>query len=520
MELVENAAGRMVPVEMDGRRLTPYQGAFADPLAHGNRAAPPIPMSHPVHKGGERKVLSGLKEAIEKTGLKSGMTISFHHHLRNGDYVVNMVMEAIAEMGIKDLTLAPSALFPCHKPLIDHIKNGVVRNIQGSMNGPVGYFVSLGNMPTCGILRSHGGRVRAIEDGDLHIDVTFVAAPCCDDFGNANGVYGPSQCGPLGYAAIDVQYADKVVMITDNLIPFPCMPISIPSTHVDYVVEVDKIGDSDKIVSGTTRITRSPARLHTAHLAAQFIKESEYYRDGMGFQTGAGGISLAVTKELGDYMREDGIKVRYINGGITQFAVDLFHEGIVEKLFDGQVFDTKSIDSFRDDLWHVEVPMTMYANIHSKGCMVNVQDIGFLGATEVDVDFNVNVNTHSDGLLLHGIGGHSDVAAGAKLCMILIPSYRKRIPVIRDSVTTITTPGETIDVIVTEMGICINPARKDLLEQFKDSKLPIRDIHDMKAEVEDICGGQPAPPRTKDRVVALIEYRDGTIIDKVLQVEE
>ena len=518
MDFIKNALGREIPKEIDGRVLTPYRGAFADPLAKGNRAAPPIPHSHPEHRGGERKLLGSIEEAIEKSGLRDGMTISFHHHLREGDYVVNMVLEACARMGIGDLTLAPTALFPCHKPVIDHIKSGVVRGIQGSMNGPVGAFVSRGGMATCGILRSHGGRVRAIEDGDLHIDVAFIAAPCADDFGNANGVYGPSACGPLGYAQIDSQYADKSVVITDNLIRFPCIPIDIPSTNVDYVVAVDSIGDASKIVSGTTRITNSPARLYIAKLAAKFIRESPYYKEGIGFQTGAGGISLAVTKFLGDFMREDGIKASYINGGITKFAVDLFHEGIAEKLLDGQVFDTASIESFRDDLWHQENTLSMYANIHSKGCMVDIQDVGFLGATEVDTDFNVNVNTHSDGMLLHGIGGHSDVAAGAKLSMIVIPAYRKRIPVIRDSVTTVTTPGETVDVVVSELGIAINPLREDLIEHFKNSKLPIKNIHDIKKEVDDICGGEPAPPKLGDRVIALIEYRDGTIIDKVMQV--
>jgi citrate lyase subunit alpha/citrate CoA-transferase len=161
----------------------------------------------------------------------------------------------------------------------------------------------------------------------------------------------------------------------------------------------------------------------------------------------------------------------------------------------------------------------MYANIHSKGCIVNVTDVGFLGATEVDLDFNVNVNTHSDGLLLHGIGGHPDVAAGAKLSMIVIPSYRKRIPIILDKVTTVTTPGETIDVIVTERGIAINPAREDLIEATKGSRLPIRKLEDIKKEVDEITG-VPQKPKFKDRIVALIEYRDGTIIDAVRQVAE
>jgi len=522
MKFVENAVGRMIPTESDGRELIPYRGAFADPLAKTDRRkyGRPIPKSHPEWLTGESKLCRNLEDAIERSGLKSGMTISFHHHLRNGDFVTNMVLETCAQLGIRDLTLAPTALFPCHEPVIDYIKKGVVKNIQGSLNGSVGRFVSYGGMPTTAILRTHGGRVRAIEDNDLHIDVAFIAAPCADDFGNANGVYGPSACGPLAYGYADTMYADRVIVVTDNLVEYPCLPISIPQTHVDLVAVVDKIGNPDGIVSGTLRITKSPTRLYIARLAAQFIMESPYFRDNMSFQTGAGGISLAVTKFLGEYMSEAGIQASFINGGITKFAVDLFKSGVVRKLLDGQVFDPVAIQSFRDDLWHQETPMTMYANIHSKGCLVNRQDIGFLGATEVDIDFNVNVNTHSDGLLLHGIGGHTDVAAGAQLSMIVVPSYRKRIPVIRERVTTITTPGETIDVIVTELGIAINPLRKDLIEHFKKSALPILDIEDIHRRVLDVCGGEPEPPRITDRIVALIEYRDGTVIDVVYQVEK
>jgi len=514
MELVKNALGRYVPTELDGRKLKPFRGAYADE-GGGRKYAPRIPVSKP----GEKKLLKDLKEAIRATGLKDGMTISFHHHLRDGDYTVNMVVDAIAEMGIKGLTLAPTALFPIHKPLIEHIKSGVIRNIQGSMNGPIGELVSRGGMETVAILRSHGGRVRAIEDGDLHIDVAFIAAPCADEYGNANGLYGPSACGPLSYAVADAQYADKVVVLTDNLVPYPCYPISIPQTLVDYVVVVPRLGDPAGILSGTTKITRSPTRLLIAKYAAQFIKEAGYLRDGFSFQTGAGGISLAITKFLGEMMEAEGIKASFVNGGITSFAVELLHKGLTRVLLDGQVFDPQSIESLRNDPNHIEVSIGMYANIHSKGCIVNVTDVGFLGATEVDLDFNVNVNTHSDGLLLHGIGGHPDVAAGAKLSMIVIPSYRKRIPIILDKVTTVTTPGETIDVIVTERGIAINPAREDLIEATKGSRLPIRKLEDIKKEVDEITG-VPQKPKFKDRIVALIEYRDGTIIDAVRQVAE
>lgn len=514
MKYVNNAVGRKIPVEIEGRKLKPFAGAFVDEGGGRKRTSPPISVSKP----GQKKMCS-LREAIEKSGLKDEMTVSFHHHLRDGDYVVNMVFDEIAKMGIKNLTLAPSALFPCHEPLIEHIKNGVITKIEGSMNGPVGEYVSFGGLPKVAVLRTHGGRARAIEDGDLHIDVAFLAASASDDYGNSNGVDGPSAFGPMAYGYADAMFADRVVIITDNLIPYPCAPYSIPATHVDYVVVVDKIGDPERIVSGTTRITRSPTRLLIAKYAAQFIKESVYLKNGFSFQTGAGGISLAVTKILGEVMMEEGIKGSFINGGLSTFAVELFNRGLFDALYDGQVFDRGVIDSFKNDIKHVETPMTMYANYHSKGCLVNKLDVGFLGATEVDVDFNVNVNTHSDGLLLHGIGGHTDVAAGCSLTLITIPSYRKRIPVVKDRVTTVTTPGETVDAIITERGIAINPKREDLIERMKDSNLPIVEIGELKDKVERITG-KPESPRVKDRIIALIEYRDGSIIDVVREVEK
>lgn len=67
-----------------------------------------------------------LEQAIRASGLKDGMTISFHHHFREGDHVVNLVIDKLAEMGFKNLTIAPSSLSDVHAPLIEHIKNGVI----------------------------------------------------------------------------------------------------------------------------------------------------------------------------------------------------------------------------------------------------------------------------------------------------------------------------------------------------------------------------------------------------------
>jgi citrate lyase subunit alpha/citrate CoA-transferase len=144
-------------------------------------------------------------------------------------------------------------------------------------------------------------------------------------------------------------------------------------------------------------------------------------------------------------------------------------------------------------------------------------DVVVLGATEVDVDFNANVVTHSDGRLLHGIGGWQNCLY-SKCTILPIPSFRDRIPVLVDRVTTLCGPGELIDVIVTERGIAINPRREDLIDAVKKSDLPIRSIQDIKKEVEQICGGKPAQPKLGDKVVAAIKWVDGTTIDCVKQV--
>jgi citrate lyase subunit alpha/citrate CoA-transferase len=92
--------------------------------------------------------------------------------------------------------------------------------------------------------------------------------------------------------------------------------------------------------------------------------------------------------------------------------------------------------------------------------------------------------------------------------------------VIVDEVTTVTGPGELIDVIVTERGIAINPRRQDLMDAVKGKGLPIRAIEDIKAEVERICGGKPKKPRLGDRPVAVVKWVDGTVLDTVWRVLE
>ncbi len=514
--LKENAAGRWVPVEINGAQHVPFQGVGKFKPT-GRRYGPPLTRCADYPADGN-KVVADFKTALKKTGLRDGMTISTHHHFRNGDFVANAIFDAAAELGVKDLRWFPSASFPCHAPIIEHLKSGVVHHIEGSMNGPLGDYCSTGKMRGMAVLRSHGGRYQAVQDGEVHIDIAVIAAPTADPFGNATGDRGPSACGLLGFALADSQYADRVIVATDNLIPFPCIPWQIHGNYVDYVVVVDSIGEPSKIVSGTTEITRSPDRLLIAEYAARFVAETGIMSDGFSFQAGAGGTSLSFSIFLSEMMREHNIKARFARGGSNQYLVNMLEEGLVEYILDGQTFDLEGVRSMRENSNHVNTsPFTSY-NYHGKGNFASMVDVVVLGATEVDVQFNANVVTHSDGRLLHGIGGWQNCLF-SKCTMLPIPSFRNRIPVLVDHVTTLCGPGELIDVIVTERGIAINPQRQDLLSKLRGSSLPIRPIEDIKSEVEDICGGKSAAPELGEKIIAAIKWVDGTVIDCVRQTE-
>jgi citrate lyase subunit alpha/citrate CoA-transferase len=516
-----NSVRRAIPSRIDGYGDTSdrlFEGAFAR-IPSGYRVGPRIRAAVP---NGSSKLAGGIKEAIMASGLKSGMTVSFHHHLRNGDYVVNEVIKACVELGINELTIFPTALFEVHKAIIPYIKAGVVTKIMGSVNGAIGKLVSDGGLDSPVVLRSHGGRPRAVISGDVHIDVAFIAAPTADRAGNISGQSGKSACGSIGYAYTDAEYADVVVAVTDNLQSCPISPVSISGIHVDIVAVMDSIGDSAGIVSGTTKVTRDPMRLLIAKYASRLIEASPYFMDGISFQTGAGGIPLAVTAFMKEAMKRRDIRGSFGLGGITGYFVDLMKEGLLQKLMDVQSFDLDAVRSIASDPNHIEISADWYANPWNCGAAVNMLDVVILGATEVDLDFNANVNTEADGALLHGIGGHQDTAAGAKLTIIAQPLLRGRIPCVVDSVHTITTPGDVVDALVTEFGVTINPRRKDLIDACTDFStardIPLVPMEEL-AERARLMSGPMEPIRVTDKVVAVVEWRDGTVIDVIRQLD-
>lgn len=512
---VVNAAGRLVPTKINGNPVIPFKG---DGLHRpsGNKFSPKITSSVDFPADGN-KLVGSLEEALKMCGICDGMTISTHHHLRDGDLVSNKVFDIASAMGIKDLVWFPSASFPCNEPVMKYLSDGTINRIEGSMNGPLGRFVSEGKMKGTAVLRSHGGRVQAIQDGEVKIDIAVLAAPSADFFGNARGTGGDSACGVLGYAKADSMYADKVIVVTDNLVDFPCFPMEIEGIYVDYVVVTDRIGIPEKIISGTTQITKSPDRLLIAELTASFLEKSGILKNGAAIQAGAGGTSLAIAVFLDEIMRKKGWKSRFGFGGSTRYMVDMLEQGRMDYILDAQAFDLDAVNSVGKHPNHVPYPVFNAYNYHAKGNLTSMMDIMILGATEIDLNFNGNVVTHSDGYLLHGIGGWQN-CLHARNVIIPVPLFRDRIPVIVDEVTTLCGPGELIDVIITERGIAINPLRNDLIESVRNSDLPLKTIGELKEEAERICG-KPAKPEFEEQVVAAIKWVDGTVIDVVRKLK-
>lgn len=512
---MKNAVGREIPDELLKEGWKVYQGA-------GHRDGELLKKRGPRTRIGEKpqgsKLVGSLREAIQRCGLRDGMTISFHHHFRDGDYVANLVMKEVAELGIRDVTIAASSLGAAHDPIARYIEEGIVTGLQTSgIRGRMGEVVSQGRLRTPAILRSHGGRVRAIEEGEVHIDVAFIGAPTSDECGNARAVGGRSDCGVLSYAMADAEYADRVVVITDTLVPYPNFPASIHGIDVDYVVKVDEIGDPKKIATAAARMTQNPRDLMMAETAAKVMAATPWFKDGFSFQTGAGGPSLAVNRFIEPLMRERGIRMRWAIGGITGSICELMDKGLVDAILDTQDFDVAAIEHIGKSPHHFEISASEYANPANKGALINKLDFVVLAALEVDTDFNVNVITGSDGVLRGAPGGHPDTAASARCCIIVTPLTRGRMPTVCESVVTVTTPGDCVDVLVTDYGTAVNPARQDIVECL--DKAGIRHVP-IKALQEKAYAlvGRPDPLRWKDRVVAILEARDGSILDVVREV--
>ncbi|MBQ9630005.1 MAG: citrate lyase subunit alpha, partial [Treponema sp.] len=320
------------------------------------------------------------------------------------------------------------------------------------------------------------------------------------------------------YAVVDGDYADKVVAITDCLVPFPNFPAHISMTKVDYVVEVESIGDPSKIATGAAKPTTDMRKLMMADYCTQFVINTPYFKNGFSYQTGVGGASIASTISLAKVMQERNIRMRFGVGGLTKPMCDLLNNDQVDFLLDTQDFDLDAIENVKLARHH-RISAGEYADPFNKGAIVNKLDFVILASLEVDVHFNCNVVVGSDGVLTGAQGGHPDTAAGAKCTIVITPLIQGRIPAVCTDVTTVTTPGETVDVVITDYGIAINPLRQDLIDVMKNVKLPFKTIEELRDIAYSITG-VPEKVQFADRIVGIIEARDGTIMDVVRQVKD
>ena len=406
---MRNSLGRELPEKIGGNIVRPYTGEAspAEPV-------PAVTRRTVVRNRGENKLLGSLREAIRAVGLRDGMTISFHHSFREGDQVVGQVMEAIRAEGIKGLRFAPSAVVNLRDfSLADCVRDGAIDRVEASgIRGELGDRLLDGSVSLAqpAILRPHGARPRAIESGELTIDVAFIAASAADERGNCTGQIGKNPCGSLGYSFVDARNAGKVVVVTDTLVDYPCLPASIGQELVDYVVQVEQVGDPAKIGAGAARLTKNPRDLAIAQRVADVIAASGRFREGFSFQTGAGAISIACTKFLSQRMAEREVKASFALGGATAAIIDMYDAGQIRAVECSQSFDAVAAKAIWDRPGVVEIDNAAYSNAFSRGSFLDRLDFGVLGALEVDVDFNVNILTGASGRMMGGLGGGPDVA--------------------------------------------------------------------------------------------------------------
>ena len=512
-----NAVGRDIPEEIlkqTGKEV--FQGNYYKDGKPFKKAGP---MVTPVMNHDHDKMVKDIHEALVKCNAHDGMTVSFHHHFRDGDLVVCMVMKEIQKMGLKNITISASSLGKAHDALVPMIEDGTIVNIESSgVRGKIGDAISHGKLKGLATMRSHGGRVRALVTGETHVDIAFIGAPTCDEYGNCRGIGGKTNCGVLSYSYVDGNQADYVVAVTDCLVPFPNYPAHISMTKVDYVCVVDQIGIPEKIATGAAKPTTDQRKLMMAEYCTQVVANTPYFKDGFSYQTGVGGASIASTISLTEIMKERNIKMGFGVGGLTKPMCDLLDNGMVRVLLDTQDFDLDAVNNVKNPNHH-RISAGAYANPMNKGAFVNKLDYVILAALEVDVHFNCNVVVGSDGVITGAQGGHPDTAQGAKCTIVIAPLLQGRIPAICTDVTTVTTPGESVDIVVTDYGVAVNPARPDLLEALQKADcVPLKTIEELRDIAYSIVG-EPEKVQFGDRVVGIIEARDGTIMDVVREVK-
>lgn len=459
------------------------------------------------------KLLPSLDAVFDRLEIGDGQVLSFHHHYRNGDRLLNAVVATAQSRGLKGLTICPSSMFPVHAPLVSAFRDGTVTDVVTDyMRGPAADAIIDGDLAGCALLQSHGGRARAISAGQLCIDVAFVGAPLADWEGAATGRGGTLACGPLGYPAVDVRYARKTVVAAHEVTRHNLPHEDIPAAFVDHIIRFPEPGAIAGIQSGSTVPSDTPTArvINTAVTTA--IEAAGLLEDGISVQSGAGGYSLSAIPHLGRRMAERSIVGSFLSGGIAGAHTGLLEAGLFREIFDVQCFDLAAVTSSISDPSHHMMSATEYASPLNPSARVNKLSVMLLGATEVDFDFNVNVVTGGLGELLGGPGGHPDAAQGAKLSIVTTALTGGGFAKIVPEVQTLTTLGDDIDLVVTDQGIALNGRCGHLRSDLIAAGLEVVTLEELAEKAQSLAVAQRKAARSGQPRV-FVEHRNGTILD-------
>ncbi len=515
-------------MKINGKEYTWYKSAFNDndysSRITSRRGASPIP-------AGKSKV-SSLETVIDL--IQDGDVISYPHYYRFGDKGLELVIKMLQKRKKRGIILYANAVFDNTDPwLFAAFQDGTLAGLYGNVYRKFGSHVTSGKLlPWVTVGFSHGDRVRKLQTGEVHVKAAFAPVPLADQYGNATGLMGPENqlCGPLGLAAADWEFADFTCLLAGEISSNLIIPFSLSMEQTDFVVPVECPGLSSGIGSGTLdleKVRSQPLNARIAENVLRVMKAAHIVKDQFSFQVGAG-AGLIVLDSIRKMLKEAGIQSGFSIGGVTSMHVDMLEEGSIGRLLHGQLFEPsrKVIHSLLENPSHQEITAGYYASVANKECAVNLLDLAVLSALEVDLDFNVNT-VCANGRIIGGIGGGQDVAAGAGLTIIFLPLAAGKndlaFPKIQDKVYTRTTPGDVIDVVVTEEFAAINPKssspyRDAILENGKRQGLqlmPVEELRQKSMEAAQNMGRIPPQPENTGEILHAVEWRDGTLLDVI-----
>jgi len=512
----------------NGKEYEPFTKAFNDRVYTdrmvGQRITPRIP-----RRKNKVVTLNAVMDVIN-----DGDWISYPHYYRFGDKGLQMTVAKLRETGKRDIKIYGNAFFDHVDPwLIEAVRDGIITGFHGNPYRKLGESVVKGELlPWVSVGFSHGNRVRKMQTGEVNVKVAFGPVPIADIYGNANGLMGKPEhlCGPVGLFNADAACAEYVCLLAGSVSDIVVMPTPLSMEQVDFVVKVDDPGLNEGIGSGTLDVEKARSNPFNAQVAdniTRVIKASGVVKDDFAFQVGSG-AGLLILENIRSMLKEAGIKANFSIGGVTSLHVDMLEEGTLRHLMHGQLFEPspRMFESMLTNPYHHEITTAYYASVANKESAVNMLDLAVLSTLEVDTDFNLNT-VCAGGRIIGGIGGGQDVAAGADLTIIFMPlatgKNGKGFPKVVDKVYTRTTPGEVIDVVVTEEFAAVNPAgtstyKDAVLERGGDfgvKLVSIEELHEKSVAKANEFGTIPPVAETTDEVVHVIEWRDGTLLDVI-----